>query len=117
MSNPNKNNKMKTSRLILSLIILGFFYSCSYHQDNFAANESSFIPISNNNIYDGDLYSGDNYNEVVENPFIYVSEEPISTFSIDADGASYANMRRYVLQEHRLPPIVSCANRRIYQLL
>ena len=95
---------MKTSRLILSLIILGFFYSCSYHQDNFAANESSFIPISNNNIYDGDLYSGDNYNEVVENPFIYVSEEPISTFSIDADGASYANMRRYVLQEHRLPP-------------
>lgn len=31
-----------------------------------------------------------------ENPFIKVSEQPISTFSVDADGASYAIMRRYM---------------------
>jgi hypothetical protein len=29
--------------------------------------------------------------------------QPLSTFSIDVDGASYANVRRF-LQENRLPP-------------
>ena len=36
------------------------------------------------------------YKEYEENPFLKVSEFPQSTFSIDADGASYANMRRFV---------------------
>ena len=31
-----------------------------------------------------------------ENPFVKVSEEPTSTFSVDADGASYAYMRRCI---------------------
>lgn len=46
---------------------------------------------------------GDNYEEIEENPFISVADEPISTFSIDADGASYANVRRF-LNENELPP-------------
>jgi Ca-activated chloride channel family protein len=36
------------------------------------------------------------YKEYDENPFLKVSEFPMSTFSVDADGASYANMRRFV---------------------
>ena len=39
---------------------------------------------------------GDRFDEIIENPFIKVSEQPLSTFSIDADGASYAYMRRCV---------------------
>jgi Ca-activated chloride channel family protein len=31
-----------------------------------------------------------------ENPFIEVTSEPVSTFSVDADGGSYANMRRFM---------------------
>ena len=45
----------------------------------------------------GDVESdgaGENYAGIVENPFIKTVEEPTSTFSIDADGAAYANMRR-----------------------
>lgn len=38
---------------------------------------------------------GDRYNKTEENPFIDVSEQSVSTFSIDADGASYANIRRF----------------------
>ncbi len=34
--------------------------------------------------------------EIVENPFVSVAEEAISTFSIDADGAAYSNMRRFI---------------------
>ncbi len=47
---------------------------------------------------------GDRYDRVVENPFRAVKENPLSTFSIDVDTASYANLRRFLLQEGRLPP-------------
>ena len=40
--------------------------------------------------------SGDQFEEFADNPFISTSEEPTSTFSIDADGASYAYMRSYL---------------------
>lgn len=46
---------------------------------------------------------GEKYMEYEENPFQDVSEKPISTFSIDADGAAYANMRRYVNLGQRPP--------------
>ncbi|MEO2063707.1 MAG: von Willebrand factor type A domain-containing protein [Christiangramia sp.] len=47
--------------------------------------------------------SGDQYNEIEENPFIETSENAISTFSIDADGGSYANVRRFLQQDNQLP--------------
>jgi len=31
-----------------------------------------------------------------ENPFMEVTEDPVSTFSVDADGGSYANTRRFL---------------------
>ncbi|TKG94404.1 DUF3520 domain-containing protein [Puteibacter caeruleilacunae] len=36
------------------------------------------------------------YKDYEENPFVKVSERPLSTFSIDADGGSYSNMRRFL---------------------
>lgn len=45
---------------------------------------------------------GDNFSEIKENNFIKTSEQPVSTFSVDADGAAYAYMRRCV-QAGRLP--------------
>ncbi len=47
---------------------------------------------------------GDQYNRLVENPFHMVTDYPLSTFSIDVDTASYANVRRFLLQENTLPP-------------
>ncbi len=47
--------------------------------------------------------AGEGYNEIIENPFIEVAEEPTSTFSIDADGGSYSNVRRF-LNDGILPP-------------
>jgi Ca-activated chloride channel family protein len=48
--------------------------------------------------------AGDRYDSLVENPFRAVKDHPLSTFSIDVDTASYANARRFLLQEGRLPP-------------
>ena len=37
---------------------------------------------------------GDKFEEYADNPFVNTSDQPQSTFSVDADGASYAYMRR-----------------------
>ena len=50
-----------------------------------------------------DLPSGDRFDEIVENPFVKVSEEPKSTFSVDADGAAYAYFRRMVNLQSQVP--------------
>ena len=43
------------------------------------------------------------YDKIVDNPFRRVANEPLSTFSIDVDTASYANVRRF-LSQNMLPP-------------
>jgi Ca-activated chloride channel family protein len=47
---------------------------------------------------------GDQYDTIRENQFVKTIETPVSTFSIDADGASYSNIKRYILEENTLPP-------------
>ncbi|MDH3662975.1 MAG: VWA domain-containing protein [Alphaproteobacteria bacterium] len=44
------------------------------------------------------------YDDVDPNPVKLVSAEPVSTFSIDVDTASYANVRRF-LKDGQLPPL------------
>lgn len=43
------------------------------------------------------------YDAIQENVFLAAKENPLSTFSIDVDTASYANVRRF-LQHDQLPP-------------
>ncbi|HSR70312.1 MAG TPA: von Willebrand factor type A domain-containing protein [Acidobacteriota bacterium] len=43
------------------------------------------------------------YDHIDENDFIHVSDQPLSTFSIDVDTASYSNVRRF-LKQGQLPP-------------
>ncbi|WP_371366243.1 von Willebrand factor type A domain-containing protein [Pseudomonas sp. QL9] len=43
------------------------------------------------------------YQKLAQNPIHSVAEAPVSTFSIDVDTGSYANVRR-ILNEGRLPP-------------
>jgi Ca-activated chloride channel family protein len=47
--------------------------------------------------------AGDTYAQVQENAFHPVAKEPLSTFSLDVDNASYSNVRRF-LNEGQLPP-------------
>jgi len=44
------------------------------------------------------------YDRIDENPFRTVSQHDTSTFSIDVDTASYANVRRFLLKDFKLPP-------------
>jgi Ca-activated chloride channel family protein len=59
--------------------------------------DKQFIPDS------VDFFNTESYDEIIENPFLTVNGNPLSTFSIDVDGASYSNVRRF-LQMGQLPP-------------
>ncbi len=45
----------------------------------------------------------ENYAHMTDNPFLAVADQPLSTFSIDVDTASYSNARRF-LNDGSLPP-------------
>ena len=49
-------------------------------------------------------HNTESYKPVQENPFKTVASEPLSTFSIDVDTASYSNMRRFLMQGTMPPP-------------
>ena len=49
-------------------------------------------------------YNTESYAEINENDFKTVTEAPLSTFSIDVDRASYANIRRFI-QDGQRPPV------------
>lgn len=61
----------------------------------------------------GGLEAGDRFDKVAENPFIKTKTQNVSTFSVDADGASYAIMRKYVGMEWT----VSSASVRVEEFL
>ena len=50
-----------------------------------------------------DAFDTEEYNRIVDNPFVSASEDPLATLSIDVDTAAYANVRRF-LNQRVLPP-------------
>ncbi|MCI5165458.1 MAG: VWA domain-containing protein, partial [Candidatus Electrothrix sp. GM3_4] len=62
---------------------------------NTAVPQPQFLPKSE--------WNTESYNTLQENGFINTTNDPLSTFSIDVDTASYSNMRRFI-NEGRLPP-------------
>lgn len=50
-----------------------------------------------------DSFNTESYDAIHENRFLTVTDNPVSTFSIDVDAASYSNVRRFI-QQGQLPP-------------
>ena len=48
-------------------------------------------------------FNTEEYDTIDDNPFKMVKNDPLSTFSIDVDTASYSNLRRFI-SEGRVPP-------------
>ncbi len=98
---------MKAARLIFGLCLVGFLSNCSLERSD-PGDPGFFGDMTNGGpaVYGGsyNFIPGDVYNTVEENPFVQVAEQPVSTFSIDADGASYANIRRFIHQDNQMPP-------------
>ena len=94
--------------LLLCFVLL--LVQCSSDEDTTLSNRdfdadssiSGAFELNGNGSFDP---SGEGYNSFEENAWIEVSDEPVSTFSIDADGASYSNTRRYLNEHEELPPV------------
>ena len=85
---------MKIQGYFALFIAVPMLYACSkaslydgaafyYEPANGKAVEGPEVPVS-----------GDSFDVIKENDFIRTADEPVSTFSVDADGAAYAYMRR-----------------------
>jgi Ca-activated chloride channel homolog len=91
--------------LLLSGIGLGFvvcgFLACSLGTARYArmAPPSAYVlqGVQNPN------FNTENYDRINDNPFLTARDNPLSTFSVDVDTASYANVRRF-LTEGQMPP-------------
>lgn len=49
-------------------------------------------------------FNTEEYSYIDENSFMAARSDPLSTFSIDVDRASYANVRRFLVAQSQLPP-------------
>lgn len=69
-----------------------------------SATGYAMMPSPNQMPYEMDPnFNTESYNAIDETPFKYVKYNPLSTFSIDVDAASYSNMRRFI-NNSQLPP-------------
>jgi len=50
------------------------------------------------------VFNTEDYDNIVENKFLAATQNPLSTFSIDVDEASYSNIRRYIEGGSMPPP-------------
>lgn len=78
--------------VFMSMLLL-LLFGCSAYEDDTQSLDTS--PSAEND---------DRYRDYPENPFISTVDYPTSTFSVDADGASYANMRKYVMDGDEVQP-------------
>ena len=69
-----------------------------------AAKPASCEPVATESFADAETLGYERYADFRENEFLDAAKNPLSTFSIDVDTASYANARRYLEQYNRLPP-------------
>src|SRR5262245_12944319 len=67
------------------------------------ARRAPGVPAEYDRIRPPDYNGGEAYDRISDNPFLPVAQNPLSTFAIDVDTASYSNVRRY-LNQYQLPP-------------
>lgn len=98
--------KTKFTLFFIAVIVL-FLSGCTDEEgnDNEMKTDTYYAMLANGiealpNEYD------EKYKDYEENPFVKVEDQPVSTFSVDADGGAYSNMRRF-LYLGQIPPKAS----------
>ena len=112
-----KNNSLRAYKLLLVLCILGttfILFSCgggsakgsgAYGDFDlyrgFTAQEAEAMLFLNDE--SPEMFNTDEFDHIVDNPFLRPRENPLSTFSIDVDTAGYSIVRTF-LNQGSLPP-------------
>ena len=80
-------------------------------EDAFRGIPPSAVPAAPPGYWTYSPHDTESYARIDDNPFLPVRNHPLSTFSIDVDTASYANVRRFLAQQRTLPPRTPCGSR------
>ncbi len=67
-------------------------------------NADSTEAIAPSEVFINDYFNTEEYNEIIENGYKSAVSDPLSTFSIDVDTASYANARRMIQEGGYIDP-------------
>ncbi len=78
----------------VSLLAIGLT-SCESYVDD-APSADGWVTTPGEGDGEGEVVSGDKFEAFTDNPFINTTEQDVSTFSVDADGAAFAIMRGYM---------------------
>ncbi len=119
--NPKKETmKTKVLKIFIVLIFMNF-YACDIEKNSGKQNNTEFSIVETEEtgfegrssvkkagsaeIYENDInipdegtviHNTEEYDKIKENEFLAVNQNPLSTFSIDVDNASYSNIRRFL---------------------
>ena len=97
------NVKLKSSSTALQeVVVVGYGTQKKSILTGAAAGVMVSSSPANRSFYEKE-YNTEDYDNIAENGFKKVTDDPLSTFSIDVDAASYSNVRRF-LQNNHLPP-------------
>lgn len=98
---------MKSFILFLLFIFLWGCGDIGYKEDKYAPQPTltQMSKTEDMELDDGlqPNFNTEEYDRITDNPYLLVVNNPLSTFSIDVDAASYANTRRF-LNNNELPP-------------
>jgi Ca-activated chloride channel family protein len=92
--------KIMVSGLFMALLGL-CTASCSYYEGERGPNFYDFDPSVPSILHPAE---GNRVDEITDNPFVEVAEQPTSTFSVDADGASFTFVRRSIVSHMGIDP-------------
>ena len=99
---------LKSKRIVMKKFLIialtAAFAAVSCYYDGFMADYAPADAMARNNEVEMPEEGGDNFDKIVENKFIKVADQPVSTFSVDADGASYAYVRRMLKEGRNINP-------------
>jgi Ca-activated chloride channel family protein len=98
----------RPARIFVPLTLVGLgaatlFAACGRHMYGGLRPAAYVAPLPALEPPTGPGFNTESYDRIDENPFLAARDNPVSTFSIDVDTASYANVRRF-LTEGELPP-------------
>lgn len=74
-------------------------------------SSSTTADVAEDYYYDGEEWNAEEYSSIVESGFKSVVNDPLSTFSVDVDTASYSNLRRMIEYGYALEDIPAGAVR------
>ena len=101
------SNLTKTISLVLSMVMLMLLASCAAAPGGSMNGDSAYYPNYSGSAPGddgmGDSLAGEGYTEITENSFVNTAENNTSYFSIDANTASYPNLRSIISKGYNVP--------------